>query len=266
MFRTMKSGWRTGRTSTCQTLLVPACLTLVLLVLAATATAAPVVTFKAIAVPIPGFARTGDILGAGADVEVQVTIAGTEYGGFPSPLTEMAFYSPAGVKVTSEGFVTCAPSALEAGGGAGCPQNSSAGPIGEGLGVVSFGHEQVEEKVSIQEFFAPAGGLSFYVEGSTPASFQILEKAHWVTAGAPYGPELIVEVPLVETLPGANDASILSFKVKVGAAHRKGNKTVSYFTLPKICPKGGFPVKSELKFMSGEIVTVANRQPCPKRR
>jgi hypothetical protein len=243
-----------------------ACLALAGLMSAAAASATPTVTFKVTPKSIPGYAQTGDILGAGADMEVQVTISGTEYGGFPSPLTGMAFYSPAGVKVTSAGFVTCAPSVLEAGGGAECPKNSSAGPTGEGLGVVSFGREQVDENVSIQEFFAPAGGLTFYVEGRTPASFQILEKAHWVTAGAPYGPELIVEVPLVETLPGADDASILSFKVKVGAAYRVEGKTVSYFTLPKKCPKDGFPVKAELKFMSGETVTVASRRPCPAPR
>jgi hypothetical protein len=41
-------------------------------------------------------------------------------------------------------------------------------------------------------------------------------------------------LPLVETVPGALDASILSFKVTVGAAYKKGKKTVSYITLPKL--------------------------------
>jgi hypothetical protein len=120
--------------------------------------------------------------------------------------------------------------------------------------------------VSIQPFFAPDGGLTFYVEGRTPSFFQILEEANWVTASAPYGPELIAEVPLVETVPGADDASVLSFKVKVGAAYKQAKKTVSYLTLPKRCPKGGFPIKAELKFMSGEVVTVAYKQPCPSHK
>jgi len=233
---------------------------------AASAAAMPAVTLKVTPVPIPGFAGTGDILGAGTDVEVHVTISGNEYGGFPSPLTGMAFYAPAGVKVAPTGFVDCAPVVLEASGAAGCPKNSSAGPTGEGLGVVAFGGDRVNEKVSIQDFFAPEGGLTFYVEGSTPAYFQVLEKAQWATASAPYGPELVVEVPLVETVPGADDASILSFKVKVGAAYRKAGKTVSYLTLPRRCPRGGAPLKAEFKFMSGETVTVAYKQPCPKRR
>lgn len=231
----------------------------------ASAAAIPAVTLKVTPVPIPGFPGTGDILGAGTAVEVHVTISGDEYGGFPSPLTEMAFYAPAGVKVTPTGFAECAPAALEANGAAGCPKNSSAGPTGEGLGVVAFGGDRVNEKVSIQDFFAPNGGLTFYVEGSTPAYFQVLEKAQWAMASVPYGPELVVEVPLVETVPGADDASILSFKVKVGAAYRKGGKTISYLTLPRRCPTGG-ALKAEFKFMSGETVTVAYKQPCPRRK
>jgi len=245
----------------CQTIAVWASLAF-----AATAAAAPRVTFQATAIPIPGFPGTGDILGAGAEVEVQVTISGTEYGGFPSPLVGLTIYSPRGVELTSRGFGSCAPSALEADGPSGCPSSSRAGPTGEGLGVVSFGGERVDEKVSIQSFFAPTGGLTFYVLGRTPTFFEVLEKGYWTTASAPYGQKLVVEVPLVETVPGADDASILSFKVKVGAAYKRGKRTVSYITLPESCPKAGAPLQAELKFMNGETVTVAYRQPCPKHK
>jgi hypothetical protein len=85
-------------------------------------------------------------------VEVQSTITGTEYGGFPSPLVLLTIDSPAGTKVDSNGFATCAQAVLEADGPSGCPKKSRAGPVGEGLGIVSFGQEQVREKVSIQGF------------------------------------------------------------------------------------------------------------------
>ncbi|MGA9875278.1 MAG: hypothetical protein WBQ21_05660 [Solirubrobacteraceae bacterium] len=239
---------------------------LAIAVLAPIAAAAPEVTLKLTPLPIAGVPGTGNLLGAGAAVEANVTISGSEYGGYPSPLTGIDFFAPAGVKIASEGFIACAPAALEANGIAGCPKRSMAGPPGEGLGVVSFGGTRVNEKVSINSVFAPAGGLIFYVEGTTPAYFQILEKGNWATAALPYGPELLVEVPLVETVPGADDASILSFKVRVGAAYRKRGKTVSYITLAKRCPgHGGFPVKAELKFLSGETTTVTYKEPCPKR-
>jgi hypothetical protein len=249
--------WLTLRGSMCLSLT----LLLLSLALVSVASAAPTATFETRPLPIPGFPGTGDILGAGVEVEVQATISGSEYGGFPSPLTELRLSAPAGLKITPTGFPACALSLLQVGG---CPKKSSAGPQGTGLGVVSFGGERVPENVTIQPFFAPGGGLTFVVNGNTPASFEILEPGHWTVSAAPYGSEMVVMVPLIETVPGANDASVTSFKVRVGSAYRKGRRTISYLTQPKICPKGGFPTKMELKFLSGESVTVADVVPCPK--
>jgi hypothetical protein len=255
------SGWRAVRRMwKCQALLGLVCLAF-----AATASAAPTTTLKVTPIPIPGFPGTGDILGAGAEVEVQMTISGTEYGGFPSPLTQATFYSPAGVTVNSTGFVDCEPSVLERVGPTACPKSSDAGPVGEGLGVVSFGDERVNESVSIQGFFAPSGGLTFFVQGRTPAEFEILEKGFWDAASPPYGQKFVAEVPLIETVPGAPDASVLSFRVTVGAAYRRGKKTISYVTLQKRCPRGGVLLKAELKFLSGEVVPATYRAPCPRR-
>ena len=248
--------------------LVLACLAMLVvcqLAFVTAAGAAPVVTFKVKPQPIPGFPGTGNILGAGAQVAVQDTISGTEYGGFPSPLVLLSILAPAGTKIDSTGFATCSPAALENVGPSACPKQSIAGPVGEGIGVVTFGGEQVREKVTLQSFFAPGNGLTVYANGSTPVSLQIVEKGHWVTGPAPYGPELVVDIPLVESVPGAPDASILSFKVAVGAAYRKHGKMHSYITLPKHCPRGGAPIKTELGFLSGEHSTVAFKQPCPAR-
>ena len=237
---------------------------IVLLGLSAAASASPAVTLTVKPLPIAGFPGTGDFLGAGFEVETQATISGTEYGGFPSPLTGINFYTPVGIKITPEGFATCPATLLEASGPQECPKNSSAGPVGIGLGVVAFGGEEVHEQVSIRSFFA-TNGLVFYVEGTAPVSLQFVEPAHYVSAQPPFGKELVIEVPLVETVPGAPDASVTGFKVKVGAAYKKGKKTISYITQPKKCPKGGFPVKMELEFLSGETTTVEEKVPCPKR-
>src|SRR5580693_3082283 len=160
MFRTMGRRWPSARGASRWPHLRPApmrkasialamlALALGSLALAGAAAAVPVVTLKVKAVPIPGFPGTGDHLGAGATVEVEVTISGTEYGGYPSPLTGLNLYSPNGSKLTTAGFVTCADSVLEADGGAGCPKKSRAGPLGVGLGVVAFGGHPVPEKVT----------------------------------------------------------------------------------------------------------------------
>src|ERR1700722_9969241 len=68
------------------------------------AAAAPSVTLKVKALPIPGFPGTGDALGAGADVEVQVTISGHEYAGYPAPLTGIDLSWPSGSKIAPAGL------------------------------------------------------------------------------------------------------------------------------------------------------------------
>jgi hypothetical protein len=242
--------------------------------LPAAASAAPTVAIKAAIVPIPihpnnphsaTYPGTGDILGAGAAVEVEATIHGTEYGGAPSPITQVKSYLPPGVKLTTKGFATCTENILKEKGASGCPAKSFASPLGEARGFVSFGSERVHETVTVQAFFAPGGGLLFGVFGYTPASIELYPTGSFAPAGG--GRQLFTaEVPLIESVPGALDGSAEYFKVKIGAAYKKGKKLISYGTVPKTCPKGGFPLKVEVKFLSGEVVPAEYTAPCPKHK
>jgi hypothetical protein len=249
--------------------------------LPAAASAAPVVTLKAVPVPVPvnpakangpNYPGTGDILGAPAALEGEFNISGTEYGGFPPPLREVKIFLPKGVQINTKGFATCAATTLEHEGPEKCPAKSYASPVGEARGVVSFGGERVHENVTVQGFFAPGGGLSFYVEGKTPVSLVLLSKAAISSSpGGGFGQLFSAEVPLIETVPGALDGSAEFIKAKVGAAYKKGKKLISYGTLPKTCPKGGFPIKAELKFGVGApsewvASTAAYTSPCPKHK
>ena len=242
-----------------------AVLGLAVLGLSATASAAPTFTMKTTAVPIPGFPHTGDILGAGAVIQVEGTISGTEYGGFPPPLTEVKFFAPAGAKLHPQGFATCAPTVIEKSGPGSCPKKSIAGPKGSGVGVVSFGTERVQETASIQPFFAPGGNLEFFADGTTPVSLEILTTGHVVNSSPPFGLEFFGEVPLIETVPGALDASVEEGTIRVGAAYKQGKKTISYITVPKKCPKGGLPVKADLSFLGGATAEATYEMPCPRK-
>jgi hypothetical protein len=248
--------------------------------LSAVASAAPAVTLKAAAVPIPinpanphspTYPGTGDILGAGTALETEFSINGTEYGGGPPPLREVRFIAPNGSKVNEQGFATCSVTTLEHEGPEKCPKKSYASPEGEATGFVSFGGERVTEKVSVQGFFV-SGGLAFYVLGKTPVSIEIVSKGSVSTGGGGAGPVVTAEVPLIPSVPGALDASASQIKVKVGAAYKKKGKLVSYATVPKKCPKGGFPVSAELKFGTGEspsewvTSTASYKAPCPKHK
>jgi hypothetical protein len=239
------------------------------LALPAFASATPVVTLKVKVVPIEGFPGTGYILGHGASEQAEFTISGTEYGGgFPPPLIGVNFYLPKGVVLHPEGFPTCPPQTLEQVGK--CTNHSQAGPVGHALGVVSFGSERVPEEVEIQPYFAPGGGLEFLTAGHSPVALEFLSKGHYTSGGPGFGQQLQTEVPLVETVPGAPDASAESISVKVGAAMKKGHKTIYYGTVPKKCPAGGFPVKAELMFaglggLSPQTVPASYKLPCPKK-
>jgi hypothetical protein len=250
------------RASTCLVLLG-----LAVLSLPAAASAVPQVSLVAKAVPIPGFPGTGNILGAGAAVEAKYTIKGTEStGGVPSQITHVNFFLPAGAKINQTGFVTCSPATLENIGPSGCPKKSQASPVGSAGVVDPIGGELVKENATLQAFFAPGGGLEFYANAASPISAQLLvAKGHFVSAPPPYGMELSTDVELVQSVPGAPPVSTESINIKVGAAYKKGKKVISYGTLPKKCPKGGFPVKSEITFATGETAKAEYKAPCPKK-
>jgi hypothetical protein len=250
------------------------CLALAGLALPTTAAARPTVSVKAKIVPIPvnpgspkspTYPGTGNILGAGAALEAEMSIAGTEYGGYPSPVTGIVVELPAGTKLHPQGFATCPLATLESHEVQKCPKKSIAGSKGEVLGVVSFGGTRVQEKLTLQAFFAPGNKLAFFAEGTSPASIEILTTAGFTTAPPPFGPKFSAEVPLVVTVPEAPYGSALSIRGVIGAAYKQGKKLISYGTVPKTCPKGGFKGKVEVTFLSGEVVTDEPTVPCPKR-
>ena len=251
-----------------------ACLAITAVSLPPAAFAAPKVTVKAKILPVlknpaspkgGSYPKTGNILGAGASVEAQMTISGTEYGGFPSPLTGVVVYLPSGTKLHPQGFATCSNAVLESHEVQNCPKKSVASPKGEVLGVVSFGGTRVQEKATVQAFFTPGGNIAFFTEGREPAVLEVLSTGRFSGASNPFSQKLTAVVPLVSTVPGAPYASVLSIKIRVGAAFMQGKKLISYGTVPKKCPKGGFPAKTELKYLSGETSTVSIKVPCPKK-
>jgi hypothetical protein len=246
----------------------PAYLTLPILIalaLPATALATPKVTFKPKAIPIPGFPHTGNFLGAGAAVQSEYTISGTESaGGVPSQLRRVVFYLPKGSRLHTAGFKTCSANALEAVGPPACPKSSVAGPIGRATVTAPIGGTTVVEPATIQSFLAPGGGLNFYNVGTSPISAIIIAKGAFQSGGSSYGPKLVVEVPPIPTVPGAPNASVTAINVKVGSAIKRGKKTIYYGTSPSKCPKGGFKWKTELGFESGETVSATATTKCPK--
>jgi hypothetical protein len=248
-------------------------LTVLALLAPAVSSGAPTVHLIAEPVPIPGFAHTGYILGHGTALKARYTIEGHEYGGYPPPLIGVDFFLPAGTRLHPSDFPTCPRATLEPSGQgpAACPPGSSAGPVGSVLGVVAFGKEQVPEEATIESFYAPGGGLEFFTAGHSPVSLEILSSGRYVNvASEGFGQELVSQVPLVETVPGAPDASVERISVEVGSAIRRSGRPIYYGTLPSTCPRDGFTVRSELTFaglggLAQTTVPVVYKAPCPRR-
>ena len=246
---------------------------LALLALPGAATATPTVKFKAEAVPIKGFPHTGNILGAGAAVKAEYKIEGTEYAGSPPPIIGINVTFPKGTKLHPSGFPTCTKTVLEQFGPVKCPKGSAAGPVGRVLGFVTFGSERVEEEAEVFSFYAPGGGVVFFVDGHSPVSLELISNGHYtnLNSGGGAGPKLLTEVPLVETVPGAPYASATSISVKAGSAYKSHGKTIYYGRVPTKCPKGGFPITTEVIFAeNGEIskpepVVAHYKAPCPRK-
>jgi hypothetical protein len=243
-----------------------ALLGLAVLALPAAAVAAPIITLTPKVVPLAGFPGTGYHLGKGAAVEFKFSIKGSEStGGVPSQLTGVKVYLPKGTKINEKGFVKCAPATLENIGPEGCPKKSQASPVGSAGVVDPIGGVDIRENAEVQAFFAPGGGLEFYANAAAPISAQLIAATgKYITGPAPYGPEFVGSVAVIDSVPGAPPVSTESIKLKVGAAYKKGKKVYSYGTVPTKCPKGGFPFKAEMTFATGEVSTIASKLPCPK--
>lgn len=234
--------------------------------------ATPTVTIKLRGVPIavnpaqvnsPTYPGTGNILGAGIAAEAEAKISGSEYGGFPPPITGVTFLVPAGIRLHPQGFTACPEAVLESHEVARCPKKSFVSSIGSVSGVVSFGATRVHETLTLQAFFAPNREFAFFAEGRSPSLIEVLGKVRVTSGEDGFGPKFSADVPLVETVPEAPYGVVEAVKITVGAAFMQAGKLISYVTLPKKCPRGGFTAHFELKFLIGEPATVAAKMPCP---
>lgn len=262
---------------------------LVLAAMPSAAVAVPEVVFKARAVPIRGFPHTGDILGAGAALHVEYAFTGSEYKGTPPPISEVNLYLPHGLKLHAGGFPACTASVLEQSGPSGCKPSAATGPGGSAVDFVSRSSERVEEQMELAQFYAPGEGFELFAAGHTPVSLGTLVIGHYVLpgelesgvegggaqvsppSGGGYGPELVLQWPLQSSVPNEGLTSVKSMDFQFGSAYRKGDKVVYYAKLPRICPAGGFPIKSEVIFAGvegaaqPETVTSVYDAPCPAR-
>jgi hypothetical protein len=221
-------------------------------------------------------AFTPDKLGAPTNASGEGKFVSTIPGEIPSPIIGFTIKGPAGLTLNLKGSGTCSAAILEGPmGPEGCPTNSIAGS-GGGEGALKLGTQIIEEPFTLNFFLGDNSPghtvILLYVNATDPVSIQLVFTADVEKEAPPYGLGFHFNIPLIPTLPGASDASVLSAHITIGApnayfyekVHGKRKRVhVKGLILPKTCPKGGFPVQSDISFQDGTTSENALKVPCP---
>jgi hypothetical protein len=197
----------------------------------------------------------------------------------PPPLTEASLRFPAGLAITLSGLGidTCSAATLESAGPTACPADSWMG-AGEAVAELPIHHEPFREDARVAIFRGPEVDehlvMLFYVYEETAVDAEIILSSQLLPESRPFGGRLAIEMPLVQTLPGAPDLAVSELSFVLGPPEltyyeRVHDKVVPYtpdgIRLPEHCPRGGYPFAIELGFLGGAHAATSTAVPCPQR-
>jgi len=217
-----------------------------------------------------------DRLAAPTTITFGFHLATTE-GAAPPPLTGLDLRMPAGMNYTTTtlGLAICQPAALVAKGLAGCPANSRLG-YGSAYVEVPFGTGAGHEIPEVQAVSGPSpnGNLTvlFYANGLYPVSAQLAFSGEVLPDTGRFGSQLSTTVPLVTSVPGGPDVSIVSVTSTIGPSHLTYYRHVHGHlvpfhprgvSVPERCPRGGFPFAADFTFQDASHTSASTTVPCP---
>lgn len=219
-----------------------------------------------------------DKLGAPTNLSATATFGSTMTGP-QSPAVKVSVYGPAGMAVDTRGAGRCTvtPTLLLETGPSACPQSSRIG-FGAGIGLFELAQELIKGHFTLEFFLAPPEHgdvvILIYANTFTPADDQKVLVAREVRGSKPYGIGISFDVPITQSLPGASLGWEEHVSLTLGASHAAYYKTVHGtrklvhvrgIVLPERCPRGGFPIESEVGFADGTTATAKTAIPCPRR-
>lgn len=220
-----------------------------------------------------------DRLGSSTTISFEFHLATTE-GVAPPPLTHMDLRMPAGMNYTRTtlGLALCNTKILNEKGLAGCPANSRLGH-GTAFVEVPFGTGAGHEIPELQAFAGPSpkGNLVvlFYANGLYPVFAQLSFSGEVLPDHGQFGSQLAAAIPLVTSVPGGPDVSIVTVKTTIGPSqltyykHVHGHLVPFHprgVSIPERCPRGGFPFAANFGFEDGSRTTATTTVPCPAKR
>lgn len=214
--------------------------------------------------------------GVDTTVTFGFAITSTAKGQVPSPLRGIDLHLPGGIglALNTLGTAVCDPALLFANGPAGCPANSRVG-YGTALAEVPYGPMAVREKATVNAYRGANVGeqvtVLFLAEGWSPVFADLVFPGQLLEDSGPYGGRIDTQVPLVPSLPGGPNVSIVRFQSTFGPKHllyeREVNGKVVHFhprgvMVPETCPPRGYPFGGDFSFEDGSKVTVHTSVPC----
>ena len=220
-----------------------------------------------------------DRLGASTTISFGFHVE-TTGGVAPPPMTRIALRMPAGLNYTTTtlGLAVCQPAALLEHGLEGCSPNSRLG-YGSALVEVPFGVGAGHEIPEVQALVGPSSSgnlvVLFYANGLFPVSAQLAFTGEVLPDSGAFGTQLVTNVPLVSSVPGGPDVSIVSIQSTIGPSHLTYYKHVHGrrvafhprgVSVPERCPHGGFPFAAQFAFQDGSNTSAQTTVPCPSRR
>jgi hypothetical protein len=189
----------------------------------------------------------------------------------PPPLTGIDFKYPAdlGIATSGLGVASCEVAALETYGPSICPPNSVMGS-GGATAEIPVGGDVEHETANIVLLAGPSRDgyvrLLVCATGLSPVAARVVMFSLLLDG------ELKLTVPLVESLPGAPDVSVVRAHVTLGGDltyyERRNGGLVAYrpksVVLPRRCPRGGFRFSADFSFLDGTHAQARRTVACPR--
>jgi hypothetical protein len=223
------------------------------------------------ALAAPAWAASGATIGAsfspyglGAKTAGTISMGFSGPGGIPAPLSGAVLRLPAGLGIDLSGVGACRPSSLRSRGKQGCAAGSLLGR-GQATLKVHAGSQTLPESAAISVFRGPNRGsqpvFEILGEGMTPLYEHVVSTAVLEGDSTPFGSKLVVSVPAIPTLTYEPDASFTALSLTIGNA---GTHSRGVITLPRRCPKGGFPLAASFSFADRSSTSASTDVPCPR--
>ncbi len=206
-----------------------------------------------------------DRLAAKGALTLTISYAGGEFG-VPSPVRRSVLKLPTGLSLEIPKLRSCPASRLRSLGASACPAQSEIG-TGHALVEAHAGSQVIAEHLTLWVFLGPLENFqpTFEVlgQGYTPLRKRVVLNGSVLPAKAPYGEELVMDIPPISTLPLEPDASLSSLTLTVGRPHGLAHDA-NEVVLPGRCPSGGFPFAAEFTYADGSSGSAQATSHCPR--